>query len=115
MKTLNLALALTIAAASGSALAATPEHDMSQHQMAMQPASPARPDGMGIIKEVDAKGGRLKIAHEPINALHWPPMTMWFGVKGALPNGLKAGDRVHFELEERQQSEWVITRIEARH
>ncbi len=39
MKTLTLALTLTIAIASGMAQAATTEHDMSQHQMAIQPAA----------------------------------------------------------------------------
>lgn len=111
MKALTLALTLSIAAASGSTLAATHDHDMSQHQMATQPASQANPEGMGVVKEVDAKGGRIKIAHGPINALHWPPMTMWFALHGTLPQDIKAGDSVRFELMEAEKDLWVIVKI----
>ena len=111
MKRITLILGLAFVAASGGAQAATHEHDMSQHQMAMQPAAQANPEGMGVVKEVDAKGGRIKIAHGPINALHWPPMTMWFALRGTVPQDIKAGDNVRFELMEAEKDLWVIVKI----
>jgi len=111
MKALTLALAMTIAAASGSAQAASPEHDMSQQQAATQTVSQSTHDGVGVLKEIDAKTGKLKIAHEPIAALHWPPMTMWFALRNPLPQDLKVGDAVRFELMQNNKDQWVIVKI----
>ena len=113
MKTLTLALTLTIAATSGMAQAATPEHDMSQHQMTTAPAaSPARHEGTGVIKDVNTQSGKVLIAHEAIPSLHWPAMTMWFEIPPGSSIGPKVGDRVRFELEQTHSSAWVIVRIE---
>jgi Cu(I)/Ag(I) efflux system protein CusF len=108
MKTFILALGLTIAASSGMAQAAAPEHDMSQHQTAMQPAT--KHEGVGILKAVNAKAGKAQIAHEAIAALGWPPMTMWFVIREPIPQDLKAGDAVRFELIE-ENKQWVIVKI----
>jgi Cu/Ag efflux protein CusF len=113
MKTLTLILILTVAATNGVARAATPEHDMSQHEMAMpHAASQTRHEGAGVIKDVNAKSGKVLLAHDPIPSLHWPAMTMWFELQGALPNGVKIGDPVRFELEQTHSRAWVITHIE---
>jgi Cu(I)/Ag(I) efflux system protein CusF len=108
MKTLTLALGLAIAASGGMIQAATQEHDMSQHQMATQPA--AKQEGVGVLKTVNAKAGKVQIAHEAIAALGWPPMTMWFVVHGPIPQDLKSGDTVYFELVE-VKKQWVIVKI----
>lgn len=107
MKVLTFALGMTFATLTP---AATHEHDMAQHAAAVQTASQAY-EASGVLKEADAAKGRLKIAHEPIATLHWPAMTMWFQLRGTLPQDLHAGDRVQFEIEQ-QQEQWVITRIE---
>jgi Cu/Ag efflux protein CusF len=109
MKTLTLVLTLTIAAASGMAQAATQEHDVSQHQMSMQPAS--KHEGVGVLKAVNEKTGKVQIAHEAIADLGWPPMTMWFAVRDPLPKNLKAGDAVRFELMQGERKQWVIVKI----
>lgn len=111
MKTLTLALTLTIAATSGMAQAATPEHDMSHMTMAPA-ASPARYEGTGVIKDVNAQSGKVLIAHETIPSLHWPAMTMWFELQAPLPSAIKIGDRVRFDLEQTHSQAWVIVRIE---
>lgn len=110
MKTLSFALTLALAAAGGTTQAATTEHATARHQMVAQAATPA--EGTGVIKELDATGERIKIAHGPINALHWPPMTMWFAVRNPLPQNLKVGDTVHFELMEGAKDQWAIVKIE---
>jgi len=115
MKMPSLALAMTIAATSGIAQAAAPEQDMPQHQMTMRPAaSQTRYEGTGLIKEVNAKAGKILIAHEPIALLHWPAMTMWLTLQAPLPYGIKVGDRVHFELEQTHSKAWVITHVESK-
>jgi Cu(I)/Ag(I) efflux system protein CusF len=109
MKTIALTLGLAIASSSAMAQAATPEHDMSQHQMAMQPA--AKHEGVGVLKAVNAKDSKVQIAHEAIAELGWPPMTMWFALRDPFPQDLKAGDAVRFELMEGAKKQWVIVKI----
>jgi Cu/Ag efflux protein CusF len=112
MKTLAIALSLAIAATNGIAQAATQEHDVSQHQMAMQPAAnPAKHEGVGILKAVNIQTGKLQIAHEAIAGLGWPPMTMWFTLRDTLPQDIKVGDAVRFELMQGENKQWVIDRI----
>ena len=110
MKTLTLVLGMTLAIGNGMAQAATQEHDMSQHQMQMAPEKMGH-EGVGIIKEVNAKSGKVLIAHEAIASLSWPPMTMWFALRDPLPKELKAGDVVRFELIKGEKNQWVIDKI----
>ncbi len=109
MKTFIFALGLAIAASSGMAKAASQVHDMSQHQMAMQPA--AKQEGVGVLKAVNAKAGKVQIAHEAITALGWPPMTMWFAMHDPLPQSIKAGDAVRFGMLQDDKKQWVIVKI----
>jgi Cu/Ag efflux protein CusF len=85
---------------------------MPQHQIPMQMASNAAGhEGVGIIKEVNAKSGKVLIAHEAIADLSWPPMTMWFALRDPMPKDLKSGDAVRFELIQGEKSQWVIVKI----
>ena len=76
--------------------------------MAKLPAAVARPDsapasavsGTGTVQGVDKANSRVKLAHDPIAALGWPKMTMFFRLKdGALADRIKEGDRIEFALE----------------
>lgn len=111
MRKLIIALGLAIVAGCGTAQAATHDHDMSKPQAASQ-AVAAMHKGSGVLKAVNAKDGKVRIAHEPIDSLGWPAMTMWFALRVSLPDETKAGDGVRFELEQINSKEWVITRIE---
>lgn len=44
------------------------------------PQAAADAKGVGIIKSIDQRAGTVTIAHEPIQELNWPPMTMPFKV-----------------------------------
>lgn len=110
MKTLTLLLTLTIVATIGMAQAATQEHDMSQHQMQMASSATGH-QGVGIIKDVNTKSGKVLIAHEAIADLSWPPMTMWFALRDPLPKDLKVGDAVRFEMMQDEKKQWVIVKI----
>jgi Cu(I)/Ag(I) efflux system protein CusF len=60
---------------------------------------------------VNAKAGKVQIAHEAITSLGWPPMTMWFVVREPIPLDLKAGDAVRFEITEDGKKQWVIIKL----
>ena len=65
----------------------------------LKPLSSAVHTGTGVITQVDAKSGALEMEHDPIPSLDWPGMTMAFDVKDkAVLQGLKAGDKVEFDL-----------------
>ncbi|MBW3558542.1 MAG: copper-binding protein [Proteobacteria bacterium] len=71
------------------------------NHVAAQPA--AKVKATGVVKGVDAKTNTITVAHDPITALGWPAMTMSFKVASpSLLKGLKAGDRVRFDLRAQQ-------------
>lgn len=109
MKTLALILGLTLAGNNGYAFAASHEHDM-QHDMSSHATQPATHAVKGVVKAV--KPGKLQIAHEPVPALEWPQMTMWFRLDGPMPHGIKAGDRVRFEMKQGADRQWGIVKVE---
>ena len=39
--------------------------------------------GTGIVQVIDRANGKVKLSHEPIAALGWPKMTMFFGLRTA--------------------------------
>lgn len=116
MKTLTLALGITLASFTGTVFADMPmhEHHMDSHMMDMQAEPQTKHEGIGIIKAVNEKAHKVQIAHEPIPSLEWPAMTMWFELRDPLPQGIKAGDNVQFDLEQLHAKKWSITRIEKR-
>lgn len=92
--------------------------------MGMSGVGQAAPDGdaaplrvaaasaVGVVQQVKPEEGKVKISHEPIAALGWPAMTMYFRVKDkAVLEGITAGDRVRFDLE-KGATGLVITRME---
>lgn len=54
--------------------------------------------GTGTVTAVDTKAGTVTIAHGPIPEANWPAMTMGFKAAPALAQGVKAGDKVAFDL-----------------
>ena len=109
MKT-TLISGMVLMALCGMAQAATEQHDMSHHQMAVQNA--ASHEGVGVLKAINTQAGKVQIAHEPIASLNWPAMTMWFTLHTSVPGDVKVGDRIRFELEQTQGNQWDISKIE---
>ena len=63
------------------------------------PAGEAMHKGTGKVTAIDLAASRLELDHDPIASLKWPAMTMEFALRDkALLGGLKAGDRIEFEL-----------------
>ena len=55
--------------------------------------------GSGVVRGVDKPGARIKLTHDPIEAVSWPQMTIVFRVKNAsLVDQVKQGDKVKFVL-----------------
>ena len=55
--------------------------------------------GTGVVREVDKPRGRIKLTHDPIEAVSWPRMTIVFRVKSAsLVDQVRPGDKVKFVL-----------------
>jgi len=68
--------------------------------------------GSGTVKGVDAKAGKISLAHGPIAGLNWPAMTMDFPVKDtAVLKGVAPGQNVEFDLVQAGPGQFVITRI----
>ena len=65
----------------------------------------------GVVKAVDAANGKVTLAHDPIQSLNWPAMTMGFAVKDkALIKSFSVGKKVSVELTQ-QGSDYVITSV----
>jgi Cu/Ag efflux protein CusF len=65
--------------------------------------------GTGVVQSVDKANGKVKLTHDPIAALGWPRMTMFFRLKeSALADKVKEGDKVEFTLE-KSASGYVIS------
>lgn len=111
MKTGKILLALAISLGCGAAYAVSAPADEVKHQH--EAHGPVKHEGFGVIKSVNTADGKLKIAHEAILELEWPAMTMWLPLRGALPSGIKEGDKVRFELQQ-ENGKWVIVHIELR-
>lgn len=68
----------------------------------------------GVLEEV-YDDGNVSITHEPIPALKWPAMTMDFALANpSLAANIKPGSAIEFEIVERGQGEWVITKLQSK-
>lgn len=69
----------------------------------------------GTLEAVN-NDGSVSISHDPIPTLKWPSMTMDFALANpSLANNIKPGSAISFEIVERGEGEWVITRLQAQH
>ena len=65
--------------------------------------------GTGVVQGIDKANSKVKLTHDPIEALGWPKMTMFFRLKdSALADQVKEGDKVEFSLE-KSASGYVIS------
>jgi Cu(I)/Ag(I) efflux system protein CusF len=119
MKTLaTLAVTAAFAAVSPLALAdvgckATPEshHDHSGCGAHATEAQSAVYKATGSVKSVNKPAGKVTIAHEAIADLHWPAMTMQFGVADKkLLDELAAGKKVDFRFVQRG-TDYIVTAL----
>ena len=67
--------------------------------------------GIGVVQGIDKTNGKIKLTHDPVAALGWPKMTMFFRLKDpALAEQLNVGDKIEFSLE-KSASGFVISTL----
>lgn len=75
--------------------------------------APPQVTGTGIVQTIDKANGRIKLTHDPIAALGWPKLSLFFRLKDrALAEQVKEGERVQFSLEN-SASGFVISEFHA--
>jgi Cu(I)/Ag(I) efflux system protein CusF len=103
-----LAIGVAALAAIGSAV---PSRAADDPQMVFAQAE--KPSAQGTVNSIDADKRKLNITHGPVAALHWPGMTMDFGVASGIDLGaLKAGSKIKFTLGRGEDGMYVIDGIE---
>jgi Cu/Ag efflux protein CusF len=108
MKRFAYALLAAVALAAPVAFA-DKEHDHGKHG-----SQAAQAGGLtaGVVRKIDKDAGKISIAHEPIENLGMPKMTMVFRVKEPrMLDAVKEGDKVKFAAED-VKGRLVVTRIE---
>src|SRR5688572_20471645 len=67
--------------------------------------------GTGVVKSVDPKKATVTLAHDPIQSMNWPAMTMSFKARdGKMIGELTPGRKVEFEFVQ-QGKDHVITSV----
>jgi Cu(I)/Ag(I) efflux system membrane fusion protein len=77
------------------------------------PPEPGRYRGAGTVKAVDAERRVITMAHDPIEALGWPGMTMDFKLSGDIdPGRLRPGQDVAFQISKGDDGLYVVVELE---
>lgn len=85
--------------------------DMSNKPAAMTQMTQMTHKAVGVVKNVNPKAGVVTLAHEAVNSMNWPPMTMGFKVKDkTLLAKLKEGRKVEFEFVQ-EDDDYVVTKV----
>lgn len=98
-KQLFTTFALVSALSASATMAQQKIGDMTGIDMAKKPAASAQMTHMakGTVNKIDPKTGWVLMAHEPVNSMNWPAMTMSFKVKDkSLLDKLAVGKKVDF-------------------
>jgi Cu/Ag efflux protein CusF len=105
--------ALCRAAIGGAFLCLVAAAQAADHDHHGAVATPAVAMAEGVVKKVDKAGGKLTLAHGPIDNLGMSAMTMVFKLKAPVSaENLKVGDKVRF-LADYVGGEVVIVRLES--
>jgi len=107
MKAIAIAI---LAALSAPALAQSGMKDMDM-KMEKKVSKGTVYKASGTVKKLDAKSGKVTIAHGPVQSIGWPAMTMTFTVKDRkLLDKVAVDKKVDFEFVQRGK-DYVITNI----
>lgn len=91
-----------------AALAATPAFGQSHagtHDTHAAAPAPKTAEGVGVVKAVNTKAGKLTLHHGPVRALGWPAMTMDFKAAPQILEGVKPGQKVKFTVVDGEEPE----------
>lgn len=84
--------------ATGHPPAPTPPSKESPSASQPSSTSVSSASAAGVVKGVDARGGRITIAHGPVGSLQWPAMTMTFRTGNVDIGSIRPGDSVTFQF-----------------
>ncbi len=86
--------------------------ESAHHQhAAMHAEAAAAVAATGVVKKTDLATGSVTIAHEAVQSLHWPAMTMGFKVRDKhLFEKLAVGHKVNFEFVQ-EDGGYVVTAV----
>lgn len=107
------ALVLALLLPATAALAQQKMGDMKTPDTTMKSAGEVKMahQAVGVVKKVDPKTGVVTLAHEAVNSMNWPPMTMGFLVKDKmLFDKLIVGSKVSFEFIQDPKG-YVVTKV----
>lgn len=113
MKLRAFSILVSVALAAAGASAQQKMDDMKGMDMGKKPSADAKQahKAKATVKRVDAKGGMVTLAHEPVGSLNWPAMTMNFRVKDKmLWNELADGKKVEVEFV-KEGDDYVVTKV----
>ncbi len=106
----RLLLCLVLAGLPVTGVAQMKSQDMDKTGVPSKSAA-ATNQAIGVVKSIDAVKNTVTLAHEPVQSLKWPAMTMAFGVKDkALFDKLQPGKKVEFEFVQ-QGKDYIITAV----
>ncbi|PJR31311.1 MULTISPECIES: copper-binding protein [Lysobacteraceae] len=98
------------ATADNMAMSATEHAQMADREKPAAPERAKNASAAGTVESVDIAAGKITIAHGPVEALHWPAMTMGFTASPELIAPVEVGQKVQFDFEARGMTA-RITRI----
>lgn len=107
------ALVIALLLPATAVLAQQKKGDMKPVDSAMNPSAEAKVihKATGVVKKVDSQTGVVTLAHEAVNSMNWPPMTMGFLVKDKmLFEKLIVGNKVSFEFMQDPKG-YVVTKV----
>ncbi|BDT66711.1 hypothetical protein os1_08750 [Comamonadaceae bacterium OS-1] len=116
MKKIAITLILVATLSASAAFAQQKMDTMKPMETTKKPAAeatmaPMTHKAVGVVKKLDAKTGVVTLAHEAVNSMNWPPMTMGFLVKDKmLLDKLAVGKKVAFEFVQ-DASGYVVTAV----
>ena len=120
MKTMIVPL-LSLALLAGCAERAGEDETVAAPSETTDPADAAGPaaavtiaNASGTVESVDPAGGRIVIAHGPVEALEWPAMTMGFIATPEQIDAVEAGQEVEFEFRSEGTSNTITSITPAR-
>ena len=68
-------------------------------------------EASGVVKKVDAKNGKVTIAHDPVQSIGWPAMSMTFKARDkAMLEQVKPGAKVKFSFVQ-SGKDYIVTHI----
>lgn len=99
MRLISASIAMLLLTPVAATAAEQPGHNNHMNHNAMSQRAPEETAiATGTVKKINLESGMMVIAHDPVESLGWPSMTMSFKASPDLMQDLKEGDVIEFEF-----------------